>query len=96
MVVSILRLGKKYVIPHFESEALFRLHHDYPKTVECWNSLWNDSVTMLENDVADVIDLAHEFQLFTVLPSAYADYLIGATPVCSLASFSMKSCLIDI
>ena len=79
-----LRLGKKYAIPHFESEALFRLHNDYPKNLKYWDFLYQESVdSMVEDDVAAVIDLAHEFQLFTVLPSAYADYLRAASPVCS-------------
>ena len=91
-----LRLGKKYAIPHFENEALFRLHNDYPTILKYWDLMYQaDSLAMVEDDVAATIDLAHEFQLFTVLPSAYADYLRAASPVCSLTPNHIRSCFID-
>jgi len=73
-----LRLGRKYAIPYLEHEALDRLHHDYPKSLKEWDALWDDpSKKLIEGDasVANIIELAHEFQLHTTLPAAYSKYL---------------------
>jgi len=84
LVASMLRLGRKYAIPHLENEALARLYHDYPKSLKEWDALIDDPSTELIDcdacsadtiQVASIIGLAHEFQLYTVLPAAYSSYL---------------------
>jgi len=78
---SMLRLGNKYAIDHIENKALRVLHHDYPKTLEEWDALSHDQF-QIRNDpqlrsstTSEVISIGHEFQLYTILPAAYARYL---------------------
>jgi len=80
VVGSMLRLGRKYDIPCFEKEALSRLHHDFPTTLEKWDSSEDRQIRDTEDDdpfltIFGVISIAHEFGLFTILPAAYSKYL---------------------
>jgi len=77
MVESMLRLGNKYAITHLEEEALFRLHHDYPQDLVSWDAMMKEVVQpLIETDhITWIIDLAHEFNLNTILPAAYSTYI---------------------
>jgi len=78
VVRSMLRLGRKYVITCLENEALRCLHHDFPTTLEEWDSSEDRQITDGDNKVPTVlivISIAHEFGLSTILPAAYAKYL---------------------
>ena len=76
-----LRLGIKYAITHIEDKALWVLHHDYPKTLEEWDSLSHDRLRIRydpqkkSSTTSEVISLGHEFQLLTILPAAYTRYI---------------------
>src|SRR5258705_7527621 len=83
VVRSMLRLGRKYAIAHIENKALQALHHDYPTTLQEWDSLslnrrhikYGDERLAKSNTTTRVISIAHEFKLFTILPAAYAKYV---------------------
>jgi hypothetical protein len=78
-----LRLGRKYDIVYLENEALQRLHHDYPTTLKEWDSLREDTNRQIDpaSDVHEIISIAHEFALNTILPAAYVQYLESQTLV---------------
>jgi hypothetical protein len=78
-----LRLGRKYDIVYLENEALQRLHHDYPTTLKEWDSLREDTNRQIDpaSDVHEIISIAHEFGLNTILPAAYVQYLESRTLV---------------
>jgi len=85
-----LRLGRKYVIDHLENEAMERLHNDYPTSLDDWESLCDDNRQIEDsqaevNTTTEIVSIAHEFRLFTIMPAAYAQYLELQTLV---ASFS--------
>jgi len=79
VVRSMLRLGRKYAIPCLEKEALSRLRHDFPTTLEEWDTSEPEDHQIKDanslHTVLGVISIAHEFRLFTILPAAYAEYL---------------------
>jgi len=75
-----LRLGGKYLIDHLENEAMSRLHNDYPTSLDDWESLCDDSRQIEDSQAeitttTEIISIAHEFRIFTILPAAYAQYL---------------------
>ncbi|KAH9479729.1 hypothetical protein JR316_0008324 [Psilocybe cubensis] len=77
-IAALLRLGKKYEIGHFQDEALRRLRHDLPSTYNTWEAQlgWvycQDVCQILEvwNFYPQIISLAHEIGLETILPAAY-------------------------
>ena len=78
-----LRLGKKYGISYLETEAISRLHQDFPSTLESWDGLniinkpYRIYAHMERETLCKVISLAHEFQLWTILPAAYSNYVIS-------------------
>jgi chorismate mutase len=80
-----LRLGRKYDIVYLENEALQRLRHDYPTTLNEWDSLHEDTKPQIDpaSDVHEIISIAHEFALNTILPAAYVRYLETWTIVAS-------------
>ena len=74
---SMLRLGRKYVIACLENEVLRRLHHDFPTTLAEWDSSEDRQIEDGSElvTVFEVISIAHEFRLFTILPAVYAKYV---------------------
>jgi hypothetical protein len=82
---SMLRLGKKYDIADLENSALECLHHEFPTSLSEWDSLERGDDLDLNHrrlgirsnpgDIVDIISIAHEFHLFTILPAAYGQYL---------------------
>lgn len=92
---AMLRLGRKYDIAHLVKDALERLHHDYPKTLDDWDSLRLDNRRIEYDDknkwevTEEIIRIAHEFGLSTIMPAAYAQYIQLFNPV---ASFHLDWC----
>ena len=97
VLISMLRLGRKYAFTHFEKKALEALHHDYPTTLKEWDSLSHESRRIQHffgrkknlYITTQVISIGHEFDLFTILPAAYVSYLqhgslVASRSICKL------------
>lgn len=96
---SMLRLGRKYHIAHLENKALQVLHHDYPTTLQDWDSFPARRQIKLGDEpdfqtTVEVISIAHEFHLCTILPAAYARY-IGQVKLLVAWSLCLKNTLIS-
>ncbi|KIM83562.1 hypothetical protein PILCRDRAFT_429401 [Piloderma croceum F 1598] len=71
LVAAFLRLGIKYEIPHLRSEAVKRLIHEYPLTLEKWIDCDMRNDIMLERGAHfSVANLAREVGLTSILPAA--------------------------
>lgn len=70
-----LRLGSKYDFEHLRQEALFRLRADFPTSLDAWDEAIatgaHTHITGRPGLIVDVINLALEQDLFSILPSAY-------------------------
>ena len=68
-----VRTGRKYDIEMFREEALFRLKAEFPSTVEEWTESvgLHQQIKHHPGFCFDVINLALEANLQTILPSAY-------------------------
>ena len=73
VVAAMLRLGSKYEFNHLREDALFRLRAEFPTTLETWDELPPEYTYILEQDgiLFDIINLAIEQGLWSILPSAY-------------------------
>lgn len=95
---AILRLGKKYEIDYLKEEGLRRLRSEFPLTLEGWdrrNERKNEGCKIINiNDadiVIEVINLAHELSVETVLP---ASYLLCVQTTDTVCLFYLNSSLI--
>jgi len=67
-----LRLGSKYEINHLREDALFRLRADFPTTLDNWDELCGHKHILEEDGILyDLINLAIEQGLWSILPAAY-------------------------
>ncbi|KAJ7070059.1 hypothetical protein C8F01DRAFT_1328790 [Mycena amicta] len=84
---ALLRLSKKYDIPVFRRECLFRFKAQFPTTLEGYDesSGWTYIVPAEQDDqtVVAAVNLAREIQVFSILP--YAFYLIEWRSVSDLS-----------
>jgi len=79
-----LRLGTKYDIDDFRTQALEVLHYEYPTTLEDYDKSY-DAPRLnydLPSTMSRIINLALEFSLETVLPSAYLSKIEVTSLVC--------------
>jgi hypothetical protein len=72
-----LRLGRKYAIAHIEKRRLRAYTMITRQHLRVGISFWLiiDKSNMMTNQsriTSEVISIAHEFPLFTILPAAYA------------------------
>ena len=67
-VAAFYRLGTKYEIPDLRIEAIRRLSNDYPDELELFDQ--NRNSQLIEGRAADVVNLAREMNILSVLPSA--------------------------
>ncbi|KAF8959128.1 hypothetical protein BDZ97DRAFT_1667567 [Flammula alnicola] len=79
---SMLRLGKKYEFDHLQKEATTRLHLEFPQKIEDWDAIYDarDDSSEIEDVYAvlfDIVHLARELSITTILPAAYAACLCG-------------------
>jgi len=74
-VAAMLRLGTKYDISHFRAQALEILHYEHPTTLEDFHKTCNPDngrlIYVIPTTPTQILNLALEFSLETVLPSAY-------------------------
>lgn len=75
-IAAILRLGKKYEVDHFRDEGLRRLRCDFPSTLNGWDGKYHHledecQIRDIRNFYPEIISLAHELGVETILPSAY-------------------------
>jgi len=73
VLAAMLRLGSKYDFEHLRGEALFRLRAEFPTTLKEWDNLPRGYTYITERPclLVDVVNLALEQGLFSILPSAY-------------------------
>ncbi|KDR67623.1 hypothetical protein GALMADRAFT_257849 [Galerina marginata CBS 339.88] len=104
-LAAILRLGKKYEIDHLRDEGLRRLRREFPMTLKLWDEAIEKDMEISRSLFCceDIINLAHELSIHTVLPAAYTlysanyssenmlDYESGRT---QLNQRALKGCLI--
>lgn len=70
VIISFLRLGKKYEIEVLLSEGLRRFSYECPATLDEFDQM--EDGAMIENGIIlDYINLAHELDLPSALPVAY-------------------------
>jgi len=73
-VAAMLRLGTKYEIGHFRTQALEILHYEHPTTLKDFDKSCqsdNGRLTYVPTTSTQILNLALEFSLETVFPSAY-------------------------
>ncbi|CAA7266032.1 unnamed protein product [Cyclocybe aegerita] len=72
-VAAMLRLGNKYEFIQLREDALFRLRSEFPSTLKEWQVLPSDYTHMVTQGgiLYDIINLALEEGLFSILPAAY-------------------------
>ena len=83
-----LRLGSKYDFEHLREEALFRLCAEFPTTLRGWDKSRRSCKYITERPglLFDVINLALEQGLVSILPMAYLCCIENGTIV-SLSLF---------
>lgn len=70
-VVAFLRLGRKYEIEHLWVEAMTRLTHDYPSTLEHLDRAVNvDLIESYPGKSTDIVQLALDHNIPSILPAA--------------------------
>ncbi|PPQ96598.1 hypothetical protein CVT26_010753 [Gymnopilus dilepis] len=77
LLTAILRIGKKYQIEHFQAEGLERLRSEFPKDLDAWDVSVANLVLLeeVEDSLENIINLAHELSIYSILPGAYVSYL---------------------
>lgn len=74
-VAAMVRLGKKYDIPHLRDEGLARLKLQFPTRLEDFEKLSPTDYTHIKHTSGDlafaVVELAHECKIRSILPSLY-------------------------
>ena len=77
LVAAVLRIGKKYQIDHFQAEGLKRLRKELPSDLDSWDACYNTEVAIsgATENLANIINLAHELSVYSILPAAYMYYL---------------------
>ncbi|KAF8989031.1 hypothetical protein BDQ17DRAFT_1393350 [Cyathus striatus] len=72
-LAAMLRLGRKYDFEHLRDEALIRLTSEFPTTLNEWESLAEEftHIKYQRGILFDVINLAREMSVNSVLPAAY-------------------------
>ena len=75
VVSAFLRLGRKYEIEHLQSEALRRLRKDHPSNLRAYDKLSQKTTCVVgyRGKAADVIRLAHETNIYSILPAVLYD-----------------------
>ncbi|RDB15227.1 hypothetical protein Hypma_004726 [Hypsizygus marmoreus] len=76
ILAAMIRLGHKYNITKLRDDALSRLKHEYPSTLETWTAGLCAGFTRIELDTGDASELdllllAREYRLQTILPALY-------------------------
>lgn len=72
LMVSMLRLGKKYEFKHFRRIALQRLRDELPQTLEAWDKKYlGKSPLHGEETEFDLLNIALEVGVQSVLPIAF-------------------------
>ncbi|KAF8903484.1 hypothetical protein CPB84DRAFT_1677981 [Gymnopilus junonius] len=76
-LAAILRIGKKYQIDHLQAEGLKRLRDEFPKDLDSWDVSFDKQVQLhyVADNCENIINLAHEVSVETVLPVVYLSYL---------------------
>lgn len=110
MVAACLRLGCKYEITHLRTEALRRLCHDYPSTLEQWDRVHDIESRAIDREISAqssiVVGLARETNNLSFLPIAlyyaccnpYRDIAFGRTrpdgTVIALSTRDRMTCIV--
>ena len=75
IVVAFLRLGRKYEIEQLRSEALQRLTHDYPPTLDRYDNIRTYLISRGDIDLDlfffTIINLARKYDILSILPIAF-------------------------
>ncbi|KAF9558723.1 hypothetical protein CPC08DRAFT_709430 [Agrocybe pediades] len=79
--VALYRLGNKYGIEHLCEDVLNRLKKEYPSTLKAWldPSKFSEAFVQKDGILPLMANLAHEFNMLSVLPAIYADLSIHPT-----------------
>ena len=81
-----VRLGRKYDISHWKSSALSYLRQLFSKDPAQWTSSHDDVQELYEKNQSflfDVINLAYENHIFSIVPVAFLNLFAIHTLVCS-------------
>jgi hypothetical protein len=70
MVAAFLRLGTKYEISELRTEAIRRLFNDFPRDFAIFNRRTTSTSLINERTAADVVNLAREMNILSILPAA--------------------------
>lgn len=87
VIAALIRLGRKYDFRDLLDVGVERLVFEHPTTLEGYDALSNDGtynttrIVQYRGIIYDIIALARENNIFSVLPCAYYRALIYHTPV---------------
>ncbi|KAJ7060928.1 hypothetical protein C8F01DRAFT_1058194 [Mycena amicta] len=75
-VAAMLRLGRKYEMDMVLQDALHRLHHDFPRSLEAWDARKLKKITLPEDNddtsthMVDIVLLLYECGITSSVPAA--------------------------
>ncbi|KAF7326101.1 BTB domain-containing protein [Mycena kentingensis (nom. inval.)] len=71
LVAAMLRLGYKYEMTQFKADALSRLHHEFPTTLQAWDGVAEEMTKMADeaNSILYLLLLAYELGIHTSIPA---------------------------
>ena len=78
MITAMIRLGLKYEFTRFKDEALICLKKLFPNSLQKWLKTSNRFRLAA---LFDVINLAHETSITSILPAAYLEVCYNASVV---------------
>ena len=89
-----MRLGSKYEFEDLREEALFRLRAAFPTTLEVWDATAHDyTIPPRPSLLIDIVNLALEQGIMSILPSAYFLCIESGEDIVSLLVSAMDSVL---
>ena len=76
---------REYQIDHLQNEGLNRLRKEFPKTLEEWDKCRLKLVAIedVDENIENIINLAHELSIPTVLPALYLYFLLNTSDMVS-------------
>jgi hypothetical protein len=79
VLAAFLRLGKKYEIPQLYAESVARLSREFPSSLAKWEKDRDQNLEIEESPTLafDVINLAKETGLLSIIPTAFYYYCEG-------------------
>ncbi|KAJ7465230.1 hypothetical protein FB451DRAFT_432427 [Mycena latifolia] len=73
LIACMLRLGRKYEMPRFKSDAISRIHHEFPTRLTAWDRRTAtglfEKINPASGVLVDLLNLAYETGIYTSIPT---------------------------